>query len=57
MTVNPYFGIDGIKPFLDIAREESKGVFALVQTSNDSASPSSIPVSSETIRHERAVSF
>lgn len=37
VTVNPYFGLDGIKPFLDIARDESKGLFALVQTSNESA--------------------
>ena len=37
VTVNPYFGLDAIKPFLRIAREESKGVFALVQTSNESA--------------------
>ena len=37
VTVNPYFGIDGIRPFLETAREEAKGVFALVQTSNESA--------------------
>jgi orotidine-5'-phosphate decarboxylase len=37
ITVNSYFGLDGIKPFLEVAREEAKGVFALVQTSNESA--------------------
>lgn len=37
VTVNPYFGIDGIKPFIDIARERNRGLFALVQTSNESA--------------------
>lgn len=37
ITVNPYFGLDGIKPFLEVAREQSKGLFALVQTSNPSA--------------------
>ena len=38
VTVNPYFGIDGIKPFLETARESGdKGLFALVQTSNESA--------------------
>jgi orotidine-5'-phosphate decarboxylase len=37
VTVNPYFGIDGLRPFLEVAREEAKGVFALVQTSNESA--------------------
>ncbi|MFW6281515.1 MAG: orotidine-5'-phosphate decarboxylase [bacterium] len=35
MTINPYLGFDGIKPFLDI---KSKGSFALVKTSNNSSS-------------------
>lgn len=34
VTVNAYFGEDGLRPFLDLARQESKGVFALVRTSN-----------------------
>ena len=38
VTVNPSFGIDGIRPFLETARESGdKGLFALVQTSNESA--------------------
>lgn len=37
VTVNPYFGIDGIKPFMDIASENNSGLFVLVQTSNPSA--------------------
>lgn len=37
VTINPYFGIDGVKPFLDLAREQGKGVFILVRTSNPSA--------------------
>ncbi len=37
VTVNPYFGIDGVKPFIDVARETGRGVFVLVQTSNASA--------------------
>jgi orotidine-5'-phosphate decarboxylase len=37
VTVSPYFGLDGVKPFIDIAREEEKGVFVLVRTSNPSA--------------------
>lgn len=37
ITVSSYFGIDGLKPFLQVAREENKGVFALVRTSNESA--------------------
>ena len=36
-TVNPYLGTDGIKPFLDVCREEKKGVFILVKTSNPSS--------------------
>ncbi len=36
VTVNPYFGLDGVKPFIDVAREDGKGVFVLVRTSNES---------------------
>jgi orotidine-5'-phosphate decarboxylase len=36
VTVNGYFGVDGIKPFVDVARQEGKGVFVLVRTSNPS---------------------
>lgn len=36
-TVNPYFGIDGIKPFLDVCAKEKKGIFVLVKTSNPSS--------------------
>ncbi len=37
ITVNPYFGFDTIRPFVDIARAEGRGLFVLVQTSNESA--------------------
>ncbi len=37
VTVNPYFGIDGVKPFLDVCREENRGIFLLVKTSNPSS--------------------
>ena len=37
VTVNGYLGIDGIKPFLDVAKEKGKGLFILVRTSNPSA--------------------
>lgn len=36
-TVNPYFGTDGIKPFIDVCRQEKKGIFILVKTSNPSS--------------------
>jgi len=37
LTVNPYFGTDGIEPFLQAADERGRGVFVLVRTSNPSA--------------------
>ncbi len=36
-TVNPYLGTDGIKPFVDVCKEEKKGLFILVKTSNPSS--------------------
>jgi len=37
VTVNPYFGTDGLEPFFRRAREQGKGVFVLVKTSNPSS--------------------
>lgn len=37
LTVNPYLGIDGIKPFLDNCLRNKKGIFVLVKTSNKSS--------------------
>ncbi|MCH5266250.1 MAG: orotidine-5'-phosphate decarboxylase [Lachnospiraceae bacterium] len=37
ITVNPYLGTDGIKPFVDVCKEEKKGIFILVKTSNPSS--------------------
>lgn len=36
-TVNPYLGSDGVKPFVDVCKEEKKGLFILVKTSNPSS--------------------
>jgi orotidine-5'-phosphate decarboxylase len=36
-TVNPYLGSDGITPFIDVCKEENKGLFILVKTSNPSS--------------------
>lgn len=36
-TVNPYLGSDGINPFIDVCKEEKKGLFILVKTSNPSS--------------------
>ena len=37
VTVNPYLGTDGIKPFVDVCKENDKGLFILVKTSNPSS--------------------
>ena len=37
ITVNPYLGTDGVKPFVDVCKEEKKGIFVLVKTSNPSS--------------------
>ncbi len=36
-TVNPYLGSDGVNPFLKVCKEEKKGIFVLVKTSNPSS--------------------
>lgn len=41
LTVSPFLGSDSIQPFIDTAREEGKGLFVLVKTSN----PSSVEIS------------
>ena len=37
VTVNPYLGTDGVKPFVDVCKETGKGIFVLVKTSNPSS--------------------
>ncbi len=37
VTVNPYLGSDGVKPFIDICNKEDKGIFVLAKTSNPSS--------------------
>ncbi len=37
LTVNPYLGYDGIKPFLSDCESYGKGIFVLVKTSNKSS--------------------
>lgn len=37
VTVNPYLGSDGVQPFIDVCKEEKKGIFILVKTSNPSS--------------------
>lgn len=37
LTVNPYLGIDGIQPFMDDCKNNGRGIFVLVKTSNKSS--------------------
>ncbi len=37
LTVTPYLGSDGIKPFIKVCEEYGKGIFILTKTSNPSA--------------------
>lgn len=37
VTINPYLGTDGVKPFVDVCKEKKKGLFILVKTSNPSS--------------------
>ena len=37
VTVNPYLGSDGVNPFIKVCKEENKGMFILVKTSNPSS--------------------
>lgn len=47
ITVNPYLGTDGEKPFVDVCREEDRGLFVLVKTSNPPAASSRTASSTE----------
>lgn len=37
LTVSPYLGVDGVKPFVDDCKQFNKGIFVLVKTSNKSS--------------------
>lgn len=37
VTVNPYLGYDGVKPFIEVCKKKGKGIFVLVKTSNASS--------------------
>ncbi|WP_125152854.1 orotidine-5'-phosphate decarboxylase [Clostridium rectalis] len=37
ITLNPYMGMDTIKPYLSYVRNDEKGIFTLVRTSNEGA--------------------
>lgn len=37
VTINPYLGSDGVYPFMEVCKEEKRGIFVLVKTSNPSS--------------------
>ncbi len=49
MTVSPFLGTDSIKPFIDAAIQESKGIFVLARTSNPSSKEIAEAVNSQGI--------
>ncbi len=54
LTVNPYFGSDGVRPFVDEAVRRGRGLFVLVKTSNPSgAELQDLPAGGQAV-HEHA---
>lgn len=52
ITVNPYLGSDGIAPFIERCKENGKGIYVLVKTSNESSGElQDLPIGDEVI-HE-----
>jgi orotidine-5'-phosphate decarboxylase len=49
MTVSPFLGTDSIKPFIDMAIQENKGIFVLARTSNPSSKEIAEAVNSQGI--------
>ncbi len=55
LTVSPYLGSDGIKPFIDRAMKHKKGIFVLVKTSNPSSGElQDLPVGDEAVHEHMA---
>ena len=52
LTVSPYLGSDGIKPFIDRCKKNDRGIYILVKTSNPSSGElQDVPVGDESL-HE-----
>lgn len=52
LTVTPYLGSDGIKPFMERCHENGKGIYVLVKTSNPSSGElQDLPIGDEVV-HE-----
>ncbi|MEK7218838.1 MAG: orotidine-5'-phosphate decarboxylase [Patescibacteria group bacterium] len=55
LTVSPYLGSDGIKPFIERCVKNDKGVFVLVKTSNPSSGElQDLPTGDETVHEHLA---
>lgn len=55
ITVNPYLGSDGVKPFIDRAVQNDKGLFVLVKTSNESSGElQDLPIGDEVVHEHMA---
>lgn len=53
LTVTPYLGSDGIRPFLKECNENEKGIFVLVKTSNPSSGEFQDLIAGEELVHEK----
>src|SRR3989338_7191568 len=55
LTVNPYLGSDGVKPFMERCKKNDKGIFILVKTSNASSGElQDLPVGDEVVHEQLA---
>ncbi|MCK5017589.1 MAG: orotidine-5'-phosphate decarboxylase [Candidatus Peribacteraceae bacterium] len=55
LTVSPYLGSDGIKPFIERCKTNDKGIFVLVKTSNPSSVElQDLPVGDEVVHESMA---
>lgn len=55
LTVSPYLGSDGVKPFIERCKQNDKGIFVLVKTSNPSSGElQDLPTGDETIHEHMA---
>jgi orotidine-5'-phosphate decarboxylase len=55
LTISPYLGFDSITPFIERSRENEKGIFVLVKTSNPSSMElQDLPVGDEVVHEHLA---
>jgi orotidine-5'-phosphate decarboxylase len=55
LTVSPYLGSDGVKPFVERCSKNDKGIFVLVKTSNPSSGElQDLPTGDETVHEHMA---